>query len=136
MLVQRRGDRHHDWTLYRGAGRIGIEWYFRDVTDLPTSVMLYHLEPGAEEGTHFHLEGDPGSCSVDSEDELYLVVAGEVVMTVADEREMLGPGDAVYVPRGIPHGVRNESGAPAELVLLFGPPDGNPLKGTTATKIH
>lgn len=127
MHVQRRGDEHHDWRLYRGEGRIGVEWYFRDRTRLPTSVMLYHLEPGAEEGEHFHLEGDPGSCSVDSEDELYLCVAGEVTMIVGDERELLRPGDAVYVPEGVPHGVRNDSAAPADLVLLFGPPTGNPL---------
>lgn len=127
MHLQRRGDEHHDWELYRGEGRVGIEWYFRSLTKLPTSVMLYRLEPGAEEGSHFHLSGDPDSCSVDSEDELYLCVAGEVVMTVGDETATLSPGDAVYVPEGVPHGVRNDSDAPAELVLLFGPPTGNPL---------
>lgn len=127
MHLQRRGDEHHDWSLYRGDGSVGIEWYFRELTKLQTSVMLYHLEPGASEGTHFHLEGDPESCSVDSEDELYICVAGELVMIVGDERETLRPGDAVYVPEGVPHGVRNESDTPAELVLLFGPPTGNPL---------
>ena len=70
MHLQRRGDEHHDWSLYRGDGSVGIEWYFRELTKLETSVMLYHLEPGASEGSHFHLEGDPESCSVDSEDEL------------------------------------------------------------------
>ena len=130
MQIQRRGDAHHDWSLYGGEGRIGVEWYFRRTTSLPTSVMLYHLEPGAEEGSHFHLEGDPDSCSVDSEDELYIVVAGEVVATVDGERATLGPGDAVYVPEGVAHGVRNESGSPAELVLLFGPATGNPLRAT------
>lgn len=128
MLVQRRGEDHHDWALYEGDGKVGVEWYFRDRTELPTSVMLYHLEPGAEEGSHLHLAGDPDSCSETSEDELYVVVAGEVVVTVAGERAVLRSGDAVYVPKGIEHGVRNESAAPAELVLLFGPPDGNPLR--------
>ncbi|GAA3661769.1 cupin domain-containing protein [Microbacterium marinilacus] len=129
MQIQRRGQDHHDWSLYKGEGQVGVEWYFRHTTDLPTSVMLYHLEPGAEEGEHFHLEGDPGSCSVVSEDELYLVVSGEVVVTVGDERAVLRSGDAVYVPEGVPHGAKNESDLPAELVLLFGPPDGNPLRG-------
>ncbi|WP_423464077.1 cupin domain-containing protein [Promicromonospora sp. MS192] len=127
MLVQRRGDGHHDWSLYGGSGSLGVEWYFRDTTALPTSVMLYHLEPGAEEGSHFHLRGDPGSCSAESEDEMYVVVAGEVVMTVGEEHTVLRSGDAVYVPEGVPHGVRNDSAAPAELVLLFGPPSGSPL---------
>ena len=121
MLMQRRGDDHYDWSIYRGAGQVGVEWYFRETTSLPTSVMLYHLEPGADEGRHFHLEGDPDSCSVDSQDELYLVVSGEVVMTVDGERAVLRSGDAAYAPAGSAHGVKNESAAPAELVLLFGP---------------
>lgn len=128
MLIQRRGDARYDWQLYRGDGRIGVEWYFRQQTELPTSLMLYHLEPGAEEGSHFHLEGDPDSCSTISEDELYVVIAGTVVMTVDGERAELTAGDAVYVPTGIPHGVKNEQASPAELLLLFGPPDGNPLR--------
>lgn len=125
MQIQRRGDGHFDWSLYRGEGRVGIEWYFRETSALPTSVMLYHLEPGAEEGEHFHLADDPRSCSEESQDELYIVVSGEVVMIVEGERALLGPGDAVYVPEGLPHGVRNESDAPAELVLLFGAPTGD-----------
>ena len=122
MLVQRRGDDHHDWSIYRGEGRVGVEWYFRQTSALPTSVMLYHLEPGTEEGSHFHLEGDPESCSTDSQDEMYLVVSGEVVMTVDGERTVLRSGDAAYVPAGPHHGVKNESDSPAELVLLFGQP--------------
>ena len=124
MQVQRRGDDHRDWSIYRGEGRVGVEWYFRETSALPTSVMLYHLEPGTEEGEHHHLEGDPDSCSVDSQDELYIVVLGEVVMTVDGERTVLRSGDAAYVPAGPRHGVRNESDSPAELVLLFGPPVG------------
>ena len=81
MIIQRRGDDHYDWSIYKGAGQVGVEWYFRETSALPTSVMLYHLEPGAEEGEHFHLEGDAASCSVDSQDELYIVVSGEVVVT-------------------------------------------------------
>jgi oxalate decarboxylase/phosphoglucose isomerase-like protein (cupin superfamily) len=132
MRIQRRGDDHHDVPLYEGAGRVGIEWYFRAVTELSTSVMLYHLEPGASEGAHLHLAGHPDSCSTISEDELYLVVAGEVVMTVGDESATLRTGDAVYVPEGVRHGVRNASDAPAELVLLFGPATGNPFREPAA----
>lgn len=122
MIVQRRGDGHHDWSLYGGDGSVGVEWYFRGTTALPSSVMLYRLEPGAAEGEHVHLAGDPASCSDGSSDELYIVVAGEVVATVDGERAVLTSGDAVYAPAGVTHGVRNESDQPAELVLVFGPP--------------
>lgn len=124
MLVQRRGEDHHDWSLYKGHGNVGVEWYFRGTTALATSVMLYHLEPGVSEGEHLHLSGHEDSCSAESEDELYVVVTGEVVMTVGEDRAVLRSGDAAYVPAGQLHGVTNESDAPAELVLLFGPPRG------------
>ncbi|WP_159500538.1 cupin domain-containing protein [Microbacterium sp. 18062] len=122
MLIQRRGDDPRDWELYGGEGSVQIEWYFREASQLPANVMLYHLEPGAEEGVHFHLEDDPDSCSTYSSDEMYVVTRGEVVMILADERVVLRAGDAAYAPHGHPHGVVNESAEPAELVLLFGPP--------------
>ncbi|WP_300264996.1 cupin domain-containing protein [Microbacterium sp.] len=119
MRVQRRGDNPFEWELYKGAGRVGIEWYFKETTQLPASVMLYHLEPGAEEGEHFHLEGEEDSCSIESQDEIYVVTVGEVVITSGDERRTLRAGDAFYAPEGMRHGVRNESDAPAELILVF-----------------
>ena len=45
-------------------------------------------------------------------------------MTVGEECAVLRPGDAVYVPEGVPHGVRNDTDAPAELILLFCEPTG------------
>lgn len=130
MRVQRRGDDSHDWELYHGEGRIGIEWYFRQTTSLPISVMLYRLEPGAEEGQHHHLDGDPDSCSPNSSDEMYVVTRGEVVITAGDDRRTLRAGDAFYAPQGMHHGVRNESGAVAELVLVFGPRGPHPFPQT------
>lgn len=130
MRVQRRGDNPRVWQLYRGEGRIGVEWYFKETSALPSSVMLYHLEPGAEEGQHFHLEGAGNSCSPNSSDEIYLVVSGEIVVVSGDDRRVLRPGDAFYAPQGVTHGVRNESDAPAELVLVFGPRGGHPFPQT------
>lgn len=134
MRVQKRGDNGHDWELYHGEGRIGIEWYFQQSSALPTSVMLYRLEPGAEEGQHHHLEGDPDSCSTNSSDEMYIVTRGEVVVSAGEERRTLQVGDAFYAPEGLQHGVRNESDAVAELVLVFGPrgPHPFPQTGTEA----
>lgn len=132
MRVQRQGDNAHDWELYHGAGRIGIDWYFKETTALPISVMRYHLEPGAEEGQHFHLEGAGDSCSPNSSDEMYIVTLGEVVITADEERRVLRVGDAFYAPEGMRHGVRNESDAPAELVLVFGPRGPHPFAQTGA----
>ncbi|MDP3952896.1 cupin domain-containing protein [Microbacterium sp.] len=130
MLVQRRGDNAHEWELYHGAGRIGIEWYFKETTSLPISVMQYRLEPGAEEGQHFHLEGVGDSCSPGSSDEMYVVTTGEVVISSDEDRRILRAGDAFYAPQGKRHGVRNESDAPAELILIFGPRGPHPFTQT------
>jgi len=130
MRVQRRGDDAHEWELYAGRASIGIEWYFRQTTDLPISVMRYRLDPGAEEGQHFHLEGAGDSCSPGSSDEMYVVTAGEVVIAQGDDERTLRAGDAFYAPQGVRHGVRNDSAAPAELVLVFGPRGRHPFPQT------
>ncbi|SDQ14048.1 cupin domain-containing protein [Microbacterium sp. cf332] len=124
MRMQRRGEDALDWRMYRGEGQVQVERYFRASTRLAASVMFYHLEPGAEEGVHHHLADDPASCSTDSADEMYVVTRGEVVVTGGPEPIVLREGDAAYAPHGVPHGVRNDSRAPAELVLVYGPPLG------------
>ena len=122
MRVQRGGEASRDVTFYGGAAGLSVERYFGDSTALPTQVMLYSLAPGASEGEHLHLEGHDESCSVTSDDELYLVVAGEVVMTVDGERTVLRAGDAAYAPAGSLHGVANETPGTAQLVLVYGQP--------------
>ncbi|SDO25915.1 Cupin domain-containing protein [Microbacterium sp. ru370.1] len=121
MQIQRRGDTHHDWTLYEGQSRVGIEWYFRDATALGVHAMLYELAPGASEGEHRHLSGAVDSCSAESSDEMYIVTRGEIVFSGDGEERVLAAGDAAYAPAGMRHGVRNASAEPAELVLVFGP---------------
>ena len=42
----------------------------------------------------------------EKEDELFYVVSGEHVVTRDDEEFELGPGDAIFLPRGVPHAQR------------------------------
>lgn len=128
-FIQRRGDDPREWSLYGGDGTVGIEWYFRERTRLAANVMLYHLEPGAAEGDHLHLEGDADSCSVYSSEEMYVVTRGEVVMVMDGRERVLRAGDAAYAPHGLRHGVRNDSAEPAELVLVFGRPQNVEVPG-------
>ncbi|MBB5844715.1 mannose-6-phosphate isomerase-like protein (cupin superfamily) [Conyzicola lurida] len=134
MRVQRGGDERRDVTFYGGAAGLSVERYFGASTALPAQVMLYSLAPGSSEGEHLHLEGHDESCSVTSDDELYVVVAGEVVMTVDGEREVLRAGDAAYAPAGSLHGVANESSEPARLVLVYGQPVPPTSRTTTSGK--
>lgn len=53
------------------------------------------------------------------EDELFYIVEGEHIVTLGDEEHRLGPGDAVFAPRGIPHAQRRvEPGVGRELIVL------------------
>jgi quercetin dioxygenase-like cupin family protein len=130
MRIQRRGDDARDVSFYGGAPGLSVERFFATTTALGSQAMLYSFAPGASEGEHLHLEGHDESCSVTSSDELYIVVAGEVVMTVDGERAVLRTGDAAYAPAGSLHGVANESDAPAQLVLVYG----EPAASTTTTR--
>jgi quercetin dioxygenase-like cupin family protein len=123
VLVQRLGDDARTRTLYGGSGTLDLEYYFRATTALATTVMRLHLEPGTSEGEHLHLGDDPGSCSPESSDELSVVATGEVVATVDGESTVLRAGDALYAPADSRHGIANESSEPADLILVFGPPD-------------
>lgn len=53
------------------------------------------------------------------EDELFYIVEGEHVITLGEREFRLGPGEAIFAPRGIPHAQRRvEPGVGHELVVL------------------
>ena len=55
-------------------------------------VAVYHYPPGTRFDTHTH-----------SVDKIDVVLTGRFRLTVEGESIVLGPGDAVEVPRGTPH---------------------------------
>lgn len=73
---------------------------------------LYCLEPGQAQKVHAHAGSD----------KVYLVLDGCAVVTVAGEERELGPEEAVLARAGQPHGVRNESGTRAVLLVVTTPP--------------
>jgi len=81
---------------------------------------LYRWEMGPEPsgpGPHFHR----------SITESFYVLAGTI--RIYDGREWIdtAPGDFIHVPEGGIHGFRNESGAPASMLIHFAP--GAPREG-------
>ena len=53
------------------------------------------------------------------EDELFYIVEGEHIITLGQREHRLGPGEAIFAPRGIPHAQRRvEPGVGRELVVL------------------
>jgi mannose-6-phosphate isomerase-like protein (cupin superfamily) len=122
VRLQRRDTRRVEQPLYDGAGVLGLEEYFADSTRLTSSVLRYYFEPGTSEGVHRHDATASDSCNPEDSDELYVVVSGELVMNIDGERTTLAAGDAAYAPARTFHGIANESDAPAEMLLIFGPP--------------
>ena len=59
--------------------------------------------------------------------ESFYVLAGQVRIFDGRTWRDCAPGDFVHVPPGGVHGFRNESGAPAEMLMLFAP--GAPREG-------
>ena len=52
---------------------------------------------------------------------VYLVVAGDVVVRIDGEDHRLGPGDAAFIPPGIAHSATNVGSVDAELIEIYAP---------------
>ena len=90
-----------------GAGS-GVHWaeHLR-VSDL--SVGTYSIAAGADDGQEPH-----------TEDEIYVVTAGQGTLATGRQTTPVGPGSVIYVPAGEPHhftGVTSDLAA----VVLFAP---------------
>ena len=71
--------------------------------------VLEEVEPMADTPLHVHSK----------EDELFYIVEGEHIITLGEEEFRLGPGEAIFAPRGIPHAQRRvEPGVGRELVVF------------------
>ena len=54
------------------------------------------------------------------EHELFYIVEGEHIITLGEQEHRLGPGDAIFAPRGVPHAQRRvEPGVGRELVAFI-----------------
>ncbi|HEY0006561.1 MAG TPA: cupin domain-containing protein [Pyrinomonadaceae bacterium] len=69
------------------------------------------LPAGAKVGRHHHRQTE----------EVYYIVRGRGLMTVGEEVQEVGPGDAVYIPRGLSHTLENTGAEAITLLLVCGP---------------
>jgi mannose-6-phosphate isomerase-like protein (cupin superfamily) len=81
------------------------------VTDL-MAVDLLCLEPGQELGARTHEESDV----------VYAVIGGRAYVVTDDSEVALEPLQAVMIPAGVPHGVRNDSADPLLLQAISAVP--------------
>jgi quercetin dioxygenase-like cupin family protein len=69
------------------------------------------MPPGHMTPPHTHLE----------EDEAFLTLEGELDIVVVGEAVTVRTGEAAFVPRGIPHQLRNTSGRPVRAIVVTTP---------------
>ncbi len=94
------------------AGQAGGCVLWGDDTAGALSVSVATIGAGSSAPFHVHSR----------EDETFFVVSGELEARIGDDYHVLGAGDAVFLPRGVPHRLKNQSQAPAEVVMLIHPP--------------
>jgi len=87
------------------VGGVGKATLFRSPRLL---LGLNALEPGVEQVVHTH----------EGQDKFYYVIEGTGRFTVGDVVQDLGPGQVIWAPADVIHGVRND--AAERLVVLVG----------------
>jgi mannose-6-phosphate isomerase-like protein (cupin superfamily) len=94
-----------------------------------TGGFAHYLATGASTNGQFGLyrwdmgprAGGPGPHFHRTISESFFVVSGEVSLYDGTGWTATGPGDFCFVPAGGVHGFRNESEAPASMLILFSP---------------
>jgi quercetin dioxygenase-like cupin family protein len=72
---------------------------------------LYLLEPGQSQKAHAHTAAT----------KFYFVLEGRPTLVVGEERRALGPGGLAWAAAGQVHGVENETGERAVLLVAMAP---------------
>ena len=85
-------------------------------------VGLNAFEPGQSHALHAHA----------GMDKVYLVVEGEGLFLLADEKLPMRSGDVLVAPDGVPHGVENNSQARLLVMAILAPGP----KTTHASGVH
>ncbi len=95
---------------HSGHGTIHIQKVFRRVDfdgawDFALRVIM---EPNSAMGLHRHGE----------DEEMYIILKGEGVMTVDGQESRVGPGDMIYNRPNGEHGLLNDSADEIELLII------------------
>ncbi|MDF9746341.1 cupin domain-containing protein [Natrinema salsiterrestre] len=82
----------------------------RDAAGTDLTITWVDVEPGARQLRHEH---DP--------EQVYVIVAGEGVMTVGDDERAVEAGDLVHIPANTEHGLENTGDTTLEYVSAATP---------------
>lgn len=101
--------------VHEGKGTLAVTSFRFDKAANPASFVSYDIPPGGSEGVHTHQLDDPVEGSFD---EFYYIVSGQGQMRIGDETVPVKPGDHVFTPIGVPHGIENVASAEHLKVLI------------------
>lgn len=89
------------------------DWYFKDGLGDAESLVLVRarIEPGSGHPFHSHPEMD----------EIIYVLEGSMEQWLEKESRVLGPGDTIYIPRGVIHGCHNVSQGDCTFLAILSP---------------
>lgn len=108
--VVRAGERRESQLRYRRgvvAQIVGPELGARNV-DLHLNRIIAGSAPGP-----YHIHPDA--------ENVYLVLSGALRVRMAGVDHLLAPGDAAFIPAGIPHSASNAGEDDAEVLEIYGP---------------
>jgi mannose-6-phosphate isomerase-like protein (cupin superfamily) len=75
------------------------------------SLAEARLPPGGATTPHFHPRTE----------EIYYILEGTAVMTIGDETSPVGPGDAIAIPPGMVHTIRNTGSGTLKFLCCCAP---------------
>lgn len=90
--------------VHEGKGKIGMKFFRFDGATQPAVLLIYTIPPGASEGVHVHR---PGDHKLGSFDEFYYILEGQGEMEIAGSKVPVKPGDHIFTPNGVAHGIEN-----------------------------
>ena len=77
------------------------------------SLSLFENRSGGVSKTPIHVHAH--------DDETIYMLEGSMCAVIAGQEHLIGAGESVFLPRGIPHQLRNDSGEPSHYLLLCTP---------------
>ena len=85
-------------------------WHLLKNSEL--SVIQERMPPGTSEVRHFHHRAQ----------QFFYVLAGQAVMEVDGHSLVLRAGEGIWIPTGVAHQMRNDSGDDVHFLLISQPP--------------
>ena len=102
--VSRVNAEHYRW------GHDCDAWHL--VKDPQFTVIEELIPPGAAEVRHYHKKAQ----------QFFYILSGQAVIEVEGEDIVLGQGEGLHIPPGVPHRFRNASAEAVEFLVISQPP--------------